>query len=161
MSDSLAKRIADTKKALGKSEEKAVQEKESINRKSEETKVKVDRRKFNKGHPGSGRKPSEQTLIKRGLRQLMDEHANEEVDIEITDKKTGKRIVIKKPRSVILLETLYKKAFIDKDIGAIKEWFDRAVGKAPQPIRGDANDDTPIRQEIDINGALDKAYGDD
>ena len=62
---------------------------------------------------------------------------------------------------MVLLEVLFNKAYSEKDVAAIKEWFDRAVGRPAQPIRGDGDEDTPIKMEIDISKILDKAYGDD
>ena len=40
-------------------------------------------------------------------------------------------------------------------------WLDRVMGKAPQPIRGDENDDTPIRMAFDITSILEKGYKDE
>lgn len=126
-------------------------------------KSKPDGRKNNRGgkRDGSGRKRSEEKLIVQGVRQLIDQHAGEEVLVEIKDKN-GKVIKkIPKPRSLILLEKLFDVGQAQGNIAAIKEWFDRAVGKAPQPIRGDGDNDAPIRIGIDIDSILDKAYGDD
>lgn len=108
-----------------------------------------------------GRPPKEETLVMRGIREYMAQHANEEIDITVTDPKTGKSRVVKKPRSIILLEILFTEAFQKKNIAAIKEWLDRAVGKPAQPIRGDGDSDAPIRMEHDISSIIAKAYGDD
>ena len=113
------------------------------------------------GSRGGGRPTSEQMLIKRGLKKLIDEHTNAETDVRITDPKTGKVKIIKKPRMLVILEILFQIASQGKDVGAIKEWLDRAVGKAPQPLRGDGDDDTPINLNLDINKMLNKAYGED
>ncbi len=119
---------------------------------------KIDRRQFNKRTPGTGNPPKEITLLRRGIKAFMEQHSNEKIDVKITDPKTGQTRTIKKPRAMVLLEVLFAKAYTDKDVAAIKEWFDRAVGKSAQPIRGDGDDDTPIRMEIDITKILQKAY---
>ena len=111
--------------------------------------------------PNSGRPLKEETLLKRGIKAFMEQHTNEEVPVKITDPKTGQTRTINKPRAMVLLEVLFNKAYSEKDVAAIKEWFDRAVGRPAQPIRGDGDEDTPIKMEIDISKILDKAYGDD
>lgn len=131
---------------------------ESINQKKGKTE---DGRKHNKGIKGvTGRKPKEENLIKRGVRELMDGHFLEEVPVRIKDPKTGQERVINKPRSLIVLDALFKVAVDTKNVPAMKEWFDRAIGKAPQPIRGDGDSDAPVKLEVDITSMLDKAYGD-
>lgn len=124
---------------------------------------KVDRRKFNKRSPKSGRKPKEQTLLERGIKKYLEDHTNEEVEveIEITDPKTNQKRKIKKPRVVIVMEHLYAIGIGNTEKGssaALKEWLDRALGKAPQPIRGDGDDSPPVRLEVDITKMLSKAY---
>lgn len=121
----------------------------------------INQEKSKKGgkQPGAGRPPKEETLVMRSIRAYMDAHANEEVDITVTDPKTGQKRVVKKPRAVILLEILFKKAFENKDVAAINAWLDRAVGKPTQPIRGDGDSDAPIRLEHDISSIIAKAYG--
>lgn len=119
-----------------------------------------DKRHFNKRPSNSGRKPKEENLIKRGVRELMDGHFLEEVPVRIKDPKTGQERVINKPRSLIVLDALFKVAVDTKNVPAMKEWFDRAIGKAPQPIRGDGDSDAPVKLEVDITSMLDKAYGD-
>lgn len=110
--------------------------------------------------PGSGRPLKEELVIKRGVRELMDGHFLEEVPVRIKDPKTGKERVINKPRSLVILDALFKVAVETKNVPAMKEWFDRAIGKAPQPIRGDGDSDAPVKLEVDITSMLDKAYGD-
>lgn len=123
----------------------------------------INSEKSKKGgkQPGAGRPPKEETLVMRGIREYMAQHANEEIDITVTDPKTGKSRVVKKPRSIILLEILFNEAFKKNNVAAIKEWLDRAVGKPAQPIRGDGDSDAPIRMEHDISSIIAKAYGDD
>lgn len=113
------------------------------------------------GWRNGGRPLKEETIVMRGIREHMNQHANEEIDITVTDPKTGKTRVVKKPRSLILLEILFTEAFQKKNVAAIKEWLDRAVGKPAQPIRGDGDSDAPIRMEHDISSIIAKAYGDD
>ncbi len=132
-------------------------------------KLKKDEKPTHKGvesnggaRKNSGRKPLEQTLLKRGIKAFIDEHVNEKVKVQITDPKTGKTLVIEKPRVAVVLQQLYAIGMGTTDKGnapALKEWLDRAVGKAPQPIRGDGDDDTPIKLEVDISKILEKAYG--
>ena len=158
MSKDLNDKLENIKQSLGKSEKKVVEEKIPNSHSKE---IGIDRRKFNKRDPKSGRKPKKETLIKRGIKLWVDQHINEEVDITVVDKKTGKTITIKKQRIMYILEKLYSKATKnDGDTAAIGLWLDRALGKAPQPIKGDENDTTPIRLQIDIQKLAEKSlYG--
>lgn len=108
---------------------------------------KIDKRKFNKRHPNSGRKPKEITLIERGIKQWVDEHINEEV--EITVISNGVARTIKKPRVAVVLEKLYVIGMKgDGNPDALNKWLDRALGKPYQTIGGDA--DKPITLKIDF-----------
>lgn len=153
-------------KELAKSAEGKIAPAEPRKPADETLKLPEDSKKKSRGgaRPGAGQPPKEETLIKRGIKQYIDDHINEEVDVKITDPKTGKSRIIKKPRVAVVLQHLYALGMGQTDKGngaALKEWLDRAVGKAPQPIKGDSEDDTPIRLEVDINKMLDKAYGDE
>lgn len=112
---------------------------------------------------GSGRKKHEITIVNKGLKEWMDEHANEPIEMTLIDKKTGKTVTIKKPRRVAVIEKLFEIGMKgDKVIGnvaALKEWLDRYAGKAAQPIRGEG-EDSPIRLHVDnLDRILEKAYG--
>lgn len=150
-------KLANLKKSLGTSEKKVVDT-------NIDSLKKIDKSKqVGKGgkREGSGRKPTEQTLIKKGIKQIVDTHANEEVEVLITDRATKKVIKVKKPRVLIVMEYLYKIGTGENNVGALKEWLDRSMGKAPQPLKGDENDDTPIRIGLDITSVLDKGYKDE
>jgi hypothetical protein len=117
--------------------------------------------------PGAGQPPKEATLIAKGIRKLIEDYVAEEVWVSIMDPKDPdkiKRIKVKKPVVITVMQHLYSLGMGQTEKGnatALKEWLDRALGKAPLPIKGDAGDDTPIRLEVDINKMLDKAYGND
>ena len=153
------KSIAESIKALTKSPLETDRKIE----KALETIVKIDKRKFNHAGPNSGRKPKMETLLKRGIKAFLDDHVNEKVKVQVTDPKTGKTMIIDKPRVAVVLQQLYALGMGTTDKGsapALREWLDRALGKAPQPIRGDGDDDTPIKLEVDITKILEKAYQD-
>jgi hypothetical protein len=106
--------------------------------------------------PGGGRKPKESTLIERGIQHWVDQHINEEVDVEIQDPKTGKKRLIKRPRVAMVLQALYE-AGMRRDpetgqwagsVDAAKAWLDRALGKPVQVIAGDQN--KPITLRLDF-----------
>lgn len=127
---------------------------------------KVDRRKFNKRDPKSGRKPNEAKLIERGIKSEINKYSMENVQMEVQDPKTGQKRMVKKPRIMWILETYFnvgmKLLAENKDLaaaGVLNSFLDRAMGKAAQPIRGEGEDDAPIRIAGDIGLILKKAYG--
>lgn len=132
--------------------------------KSTETIYKIDKRKFNHAGPNSGRKPKEETLIKKGIKQWIDDHVKEDVKITVLDKSTGKTVEIKKTRLMYALEMLYQigtGATSKGNAGALSMWLDRALGKPPQTLRGGDEDDAPLRVDIGFDVMLDKVYPDD
>lgn len=122
---------------------------------------KVDLRKYNKRHPDSGRKPKEETLIKSGVKRLLDMHINEDDTLTVRDVRTGKTVQVTKPRIVFVLEKLYRMGMKDEgNHEALGKWLDRALGKAPQTLRGGDEDDAPLRIDVSgFEGLLGKAYG--
>lgn len=110
---------------------------------------KIDRRHFNKRTPGTGRKPKEIDITRRGIKAYLDSHFNESLKIKITDPKTGKEKVINKPRLVIVLEKLYEIGTQGEGSSdALNKWLDRALGKPLQTVGGD--EDKPILLKIDF-----------
>lgn len=105
---------------------------------------------------GSGAKKKIENLQIMGIKQLIDNFTNEEVEVQIMDREKGIVIKMKKPRIVALLEMMYQEAMKNKNIMAGKEVLDRALGKAPQTIKGDT--DAPLAI-IDVTGQLNKVYG--
>lgn len=98
---------------------------------------------------GSGRKPKEANIIARGIKSYLDNHFQENVKIEIEDPKTGKKVIVSKPRIVYALEKLYEIGTrTPGDPDALNKWLDRALGKPIQPIGGD--EDKPILIKIDF-----------
>lgn len=122
---------------------------------------KIDRRRFNKRTPGSGRKTKHETLIKNGVKAWINEHANEAVEVTILDRKTGKTITIPKPRLAYAMEKLFEIG--TKGLGdahAINMWLDRYIGKPSQPIKGEGEDNAPINVHMDnLPELLRKVYG--
>lgn len=126
--------------------------------------VKVDRRHFNKRTPGTGRKTLEATLIARGLKQMIDDHSNEMIDVEITVDVTVKGVTkkIKKMVKVSRFRHALEKLFRigtegTGDADAINKWLDRVAGKPAQPVVGD-EDAPPV--QVEIGSLLAKIYGD-
>jgi hypothetical protein len=121
---------------------------------------KEDGRKHNKGHPGSGRKPGGSALLRREIRALVQQHYNEEVTVKVKDPKTGVEREIKKPRVLIAIDALFTLGMKNNDANAIDRYLNRALGKPPQPLVGDEEED-PIQINHDVTPILEKAYGDD
>lgn len=75
---------------------------------------------------------------------IKEEHLMEEVEIIYRNKETGKLDRIKKPTMIALLDKLRSKALSTNDVRelvpAVKEYFDRTMGKA--------------RQEVEFKGAI-------
>ena len=107
--------------------------------------------------PNSGRKEGGTALQKRLLKQAMVEHLEEEVDVTVRDRRTGKEHTVKKPRIQVILERLFN--FSGTHYQAADLWLNRAVGRAPQPLIGDV-DEAPVQIDLGIGRILDKAYGD-
>ena len=87
---------------------------------------------------GKPKNPQRQEFLK--VYADIKNHANEEV--EAKDETTGK--TIKKKRVLFLLDTLYSLATKDKNVYAVKEYFDRALGKSRQYVEVDDNDNEEL-----------------
>lgn len=111
-----------------------------------------------KKHAG-GRPPGGQALARRSLRAILANHYAEEVEIELIDQKTSKLVKIKKPRVLAMMDKLYEIGIAGNDT-AIDRWLNRALGKAPQPLIGDEEED-PIKIDLGVGRILSKAYGTD
>lgn len=121
---------------------------------------KIDRRKFNKRTPGTGRKPKEANIIAKAIKARLDEHFNGQIEITFIDQKTGKKRTEKKSRIVAALEKLFTIGMRDNgDPDALNKWLDRALGKPLQKVGG--SEDEPIHLKVDIDRILDVAYGPD
>lgn len=101
-------------------------------------KVKKPGRGKNGGaRPGSGRKKGvvgEVTKLREELADRIKNMGEELVEIEERNLKTGERAVIVKARNVALMEVLFNEGIKNKNIPAIKEFLDRTLGKARQPL---------------------------
>lgn len=98
---------------------------------------KIDGRSKNGGpRPNSGPKPKEDREVVKTLRTLIEEHGQ----VEVEDEKDGVKVM--KPRILILMDVLYEEAKNNKNMVALKEYNDRVLGKAAQPIIGDK--DRPV-----------------
>lgn len=109
---------------------------------------------------GSGRKPLALDDKKRTLKQLHEDFALEDDEVQRIDKGTGKVRREKMKKARVVLEALYKQAKTG-DVSAIKEFNDRILGKSKQPITGGDEDDTPLRLDVDITSIVNKVYGPD
>ncbi len=125
---------------------------------------KIDGRRNNRGIPGkAGKKPNQTKLIEKGIKQWIDDHAKEKVNVTYVDK-TGKVRTIPKQRIMYAMEALFAIGVGMSTKGspdAIAKWLDRIMGKPAQPIRGDGDEDAPIKVAFDIKHILQKAYDDD
>lgn len=156
--------LADTIKALKKGVSPAAQNsqtpKQEQNGKSpKKPEKKVDGRKNNKRHPNSGRKPGGGALARRLVRTLVQDHYTAEVEVTVKDPKTGNPHTIKKPRVLIAIDALFQVGVQNKDAHALDRYLNRALGKPPQPLVGDEDEDA-IQVDLGVDRILDKAYGD-
>lgn len=126
-----------------------------------------DQRNSKKGgsRKGAGRKMVAATEVRLSTQETMKDHLTEEVEVNITDKKTGKTTLVKMTRVKALLDMLFMKGFKDKDTQAAKEYFDRTIGKAPQAIIHSGSIDTAKQDkeltpaEVAAANAYHKAHG--
>lgn len=100
-----------------------------------------DKRRNNYGHKGSGRKPNamRQTAIDNAdIVEEIEKHLNEEVEVRITNRITGKIVIEKRKTYRVLLDTLRDAGITNKNVPAIREYFDRTLdrllGKTAQSI---------------------------
>lgn len=107
---------------------------------------------------GSGRKPLKDDEKRLSVKQSWESFAEEEVEVRQIDKGTLKERKVKMRRLRRVQEAVYAAA-VKGDIPAAKEFSDRVGGKPAQPIRGEGEDDAPIRIAGDIGLILKKAYG--
>lgn len=112
---------------------------------------------------GAGRKPLQFDEQRRTLKRSWENFAAEEDEIEIETAdvdpitKERKKRKVKMQRLAIAQKALFEN--VKKgDTSAIREFNDRVIGKAKQPIVGD-DDDAPLRVDLGVDRLLDKAYG--
>ena len=93
---------------------------------------KEDGRKKNGGaRKGSGRKPLLEKQVLEEIKARMKSHGATEIDVKRKDGTTERLT-----RAEALLDILFVEGFNNKNITAIKEYFDRIIGKAVQPLEG-------------------------
>ncbi len=97
--------------------------------------------------PGSGRKPKAATLLERGIKEWVDQHINEMVDVKIL-AKDGTTTIVKRARVAAVLEKLYLIGMTENNADALNKWLDRALGKPVQAIVGD--EEKPILLKVDF-----------
>lgn len=96
---------------------------------------KSDGRKNNGGaRKGAGAPKKEDKEIYQNLTEKIEKHADEEVEVQILDKKTNTARVEKKSRALAILDMLYNEAIGKRSIPAAKEYFDRTRGRARQSV---------------------------
>lgn len=100
--------------------------------------------------PGSGRKALAETPIVQELKVLIDNHGKDLVEL------VTKNGVVKKARVLILLDKLFVDGY-QGNIQAIKEYLDRVLGKAVQPLTGDTKNPLAIRV-ISVDPAIAEKY---
>lgn len=111
---------------------------------------KLPRGKNGGARPGSGRKALVEKPIIQELKVLIDNHGKDLVEV------TTASGVIKKARVLILLDKLFVEGY-KGNIQAIKEYLDRTLGKAPQPLTGDTKNPLAIRI-ISVDPAIAQKY---
>lgn len=117
---------------------------------------KRDGRRNNGGaRDGAGRKPNEDRERLNTLKDMAELHALEEVGVKITTAQGIKEV--KKTRAGALLDVLFSEGLKNKNIPAIKEYFDRTRGKATQPVEHSGEIKTED-QYVPTDPALKKAH---
>lgn len=116
--------------------------------------------------PGSGRKKSKERLEVLGIKQMVDAHGLERVDVVVTDKGTGKTQVVKKSRIEALLDVLHRMGLNDKNVEAAKEYLNRTMGRPIQGVQHSGEIQTheqhlPTKAEIAAAKAYEAALEDD
>lgn len=109
---------------------------------------------------GAGRDPLSAMERRKTLKQTWQEFGLEEVEIKYPKQLEKGNVVerrLKMKRLRVVQEAIFKKAATG-DVPAIKEFNDRVLGKAPQPIVGD-DDEPPVGLNLGIDRILGKAYG--
>jgi len=81
--------------------------------------------------PNAGRKPEVALQELKKIKERIAAHGIQEVEIT---KAHGQKI--KLTRIEALLDVLFDMGFKEKNLAAIKEYYDRQLGKAIQPIAG-------------------------
>lgn len=117
------------------------------------TKKKDGRAKNGGARENSGPAPKEEKLIESGLKDLIDAHAQTDYEWQ-QNKKSG---IVRKARALLLLDKLFELGLKRGNIQAIKEYFDRTLGKAPQPLTGDTKNPLAIRV-ISVDPAIAEKY---
>ena len=82
---------------------------------------------------GAGRKKISDSEVAEKIKEDLNFFILEEDTIQIIDKKTGKVREMTANKNTILLMQLYKEG-MKGNVVAIKEYFERTMGKAKQPI---------------------------
>lgn len=101
--------------------------------------------------PGAGRPAKEENVVVQELKTLIDLHGKEEVELQ---GKGGQ--VLKKARVLVLLDKLFKDGY-GGNIQAIKEYLDRVLGKAVQPLSG-PDKDKPLSIDIAVDSTIAAKY---
>lgn len=127
---------------------------------TEKTEKTTPPKKNGGARPGAGRKPATEispdaAQLRRGHLQYIREHANEKVLLEeITytyegkGKKKKKHIeYVEMTRLQATLEMMFR-AIRQGESWAVREYLDRVLGKAAQPVVGD--EDEPIVLRVDF-----------
>lgn len=103
-----------------------------LNQLKKEGKLPEDLRRLN-GGPREGSGPKE--ISKDPLvTEIKYNHALEEVDVIVTDKKTGQVKSEKKKSLIAMLEMLRQEALRNKNMAAASLWMDRILGRAKTEI---------------------------
>jgi hypothetical protein len=84
---------------------------------------------------GSGRKPLIDKKLLEEIKAKISSHGSDE--IEFANNK-GK--IVKKSRVLLLLDKLFQLGYEENNVPAIKEYLDRVIHKAVQPIEGTGED---------------------
>ncbi len=109
--------------------------------------------------PNSGPDPLPPDQQRKRAKQSFLDFAREEIDVITKTFRDGnvEQRKEKAARLRVLQQALYKKA-AEGDVPAIREFFDRVLGKSAQVIIGD-EEEAPVQINIVAQRILDKVYG--
>ena len=107
---------------------------------------------------GSGRKELAPNEKPRSFKALCESFGWGEVDISRIDRGTKEIRIAKMTRAEAMLEKIYEEG-MKGNMTAAGMFTDRVGGKVPNILAGDPDGAPILTQQVDINNALEKTYG--
>ena len=152
----MAKKKETTQKSLKETAKKKKGIVENVEKRGGNQQKKDNPYKNNGGaRPGAGRKKNEDKERLIRLKDMAEEFALGEVEVKRIDKTSV--VKVKLTRAEALLEVLFTEGLKNKNIPAIKEFFDRTRGRSRLPVEHSGEIKTED-QYIPTGSAIEKAH---